>query len=77
MKSKGPGVKVYHVTVYALSAEPKFTSGKVTRTDLLGAIKDLTLAESTLSYKYQRGKPDGDQPPPEPNARLHLPAYLP
>ena len=54
MKSKGPGVKEYHITVYALSAEPKFTGDKVTRADLLTAIKDITLAESTLSYKYER-----------------------
>ena len=55
MKSKGPGVKEYHITMYALSAEPKFDAEKVTRADLLAAIEDITLAESTLSYKYERG----------------------
>ena len=54
MKSKGPGLKEYHITMYALSAEPKFDAEKVTRTDLLAAIKDITLAESTLSYQYER-----------------------
>ena len=54
MKSKGPGVKKYNITVYALSAEPKFTGDKVTRADLLRAIKDITLAEGTLSYTYER-----------------------
>ena len=54
MKSKGPGVKEYHITVYALSAEPKFTGEKVTRADLLSAIENITLAETTLSYKYER-----------------------
>ena len=54
MKSKGPGVKEYHITVYALSAEPHFTGTKVTRTELLKAIKAITLAEGTISYKYER-----------------------
>ncbi|VTS05359.1 YHYH protein [Tuwongella immobilis] len=54
MNSKGPGAKEYHVTLYALSAEPKFDTDKVTRADLLKAIKDITLAETTLSYTYER-----------------------
>ena len=54
MKSKGPGAKEYHITMYALSAEPKFQAEKVTRADLLKAIKDITLAETTLSYKFER-----------------------
>jgi len=54
MKSKGPGMKEYHLTLYALSAEPAFTHEHVTRVDLLRSIKDITLAESTLSWKYQR-----------------------
>ncbi|CAN5551794.1 YHYH protein [soil metagenome] len=54
MKSKGPGVKEYHITMYALSAEPKFKGEKVTRTELIQAVKDITLAESTLSFKYER-----------------------
>ena len=56
MKSKGPGVKQYHVTVYALSAEqiPKLTPDKATRANLLEAIKDITLAEGTLDFQYER-----------------------
>jgi phosphatidylethanolamine-binding protein (PEBP) family uncharacterized protein len=54
MNSKGPGQKEYHFTLYALSAEPKFETDKVTRADLLKAIKDITLAETTLSYTYER-----------------------
>ena len=54
MCSKGPGVKEYHVTVYALSAEPKFANDKVNRADLLAAIKDITVAQGTLSFKYER-----------------------
>ncbi len=54
MKSKGPGVKDYHITLYALSAKPEYRVEKVTRADLLAAIKNITLAESTLDYKYER-----------------------
>lgn len=54
MNSKGPGPKEYHVTLYALSAEPKFDTDTVTRTDLLKAVKDIALAETTLSYTYER-----------------------
>ncbi len=50
MNSKGPGPKEYHIAMYALSAEPKFNTDKVTRAELLRAIKDITLAETTLSY---------------------------
>ncbi|MCE9531506.1 MAG: YHYH protein [Planctomycetes bacterium] len=56
MCSKGPGVKKYHVTVYALSAEPKLAADKATRANLLAAIKDLTLAEGTLDFQYERKK---------------------
>ncbi|MFO0877929.1 MAG: YHYH protein [Gemmataceae bacterium] len=54
MRSKGPGPKEYHLTLYALSAEPTFASERITRADLLRAIKDITLAESTLSFTYER-----------------------
>jgi phosphatidylethanolamine-binding protein (PEBP) family uncharacterized protein len=54
MKSKGPGVKEYRATVFAFSAEPKFRTEKVTRDELLEAIKDIVLAEGTLTYKYER-----------------------
>jgi phosphatidylethanolamine-binding protein (PEBP) family uncharacterized protein len=56
MKSKGPGVKKYHITVYALSAELKLPPDKATRANLLEAIKDVTLAEGTLDFQYERNK---------------------
>jgi phosphatidylethanolamine-binding protein (PEBP) family uncharacterized protein len=55
MCSKGPGVKQYHVTVYALSAVPTLRPNAATRDALLEAIKDITLAEGTLTYTYERG----------------------
>lgn len=58
MKSKGPGVKEYHITLYALSAEPTLAD-RFTRADLLRAVRDITLAETTLTYTYER------QPAPE------------
>ncbi|MCX7407003.1 MAG: YHYH protein [Planctomycetales bacterium] len=56
MKSKGPGVKQYHITVYALSGELKLSPDKATRANLLAAIKDITLAEGTLDFQYERKK---------------------
>jgi phosphatidylethanolamine-binding protein (PEBP) family uncharacterized protein len=55
MCSKGPGVKTYHITVYALSAVPTLRPHAATRDALLDAIKDITLAEGTLTYTYERG----------------------
>lgn len=67
MNSKGPGPKEYHITLYALSAEPKFDTDRVTRADLFKAIKDITLAETTLTYTYERqSKKDTDQPSSRP-----------
>jgi len=54
MKSKGPGIKEYHITLYALSSEPKLSKEPFARGDLLEAIKDITLAETTLNYTYER-----------------------
>lgn len=54
MNSKGPGPKEYHITIYALSEAPTFDNEKFNRADLLKAIKNITLAESTLSYTYER-----------------------
>ena len=54
MKSKGPGAKQYHVTVYALSCELKILPEKADRAHLLEAIQGVTLAEGTLTYFYQR-----------------------
>ena len=55
MCSKGPGAKTYHVTVYALSAKPTLRANAARRDALLEAIKDITLAEGTLTYTYERG----------------------
>ncbi len=54
MKSKGPGPKLYNVTLYALSEKPVFSTEKVYREDLLKAIKDITIEECTLQYLYER-----------------------
>jgi len=55
MCSRGPGVKTYHITLYALSAKAKLPAEGATREQLLGAIRGLTLAEETLSFDYERG----------------------
>jgi phosphatidylethanolamine-binding protein (PEBP) family uncharacterized protein len=60
MCSKGPGAKTYHVTVYALSAMPTLRANTATREALLEAIKDITLAEGTLTYTYERGASDAN-----------------
>ena len=53
--SKGPGVKVYTITVYALSASPGFAPGEaVSRDRLLSGIAGITLASSTLDVTYAR-----------------------
>jgi phosphatidylethanolamine-binding protein (PEBP) family uncharacterized protein len=54
--SKGPGVKKYTITVYALSAQPKLTeTGKqVNRDVMLAAIKDITLGQAELNFTYDR-----------------------
>ncbi len=56
MCSKGPGVKKYHVTIYALSSEVKLDKGSDNRANLLKAIKGFTLAETTLDFQYERKK---------------------
>ena len=56
MRSKGPGVKRYHVTVFALSEKPTFSSEKVTRELLLNNISDITLAQGTLGFQYTRSR---------------------
>ena len=50
-----PTIHGKSVDLTPLSAEPKFRVSKVTRAELLAAIKDITLAESTLDYKHERG----------------------
>ena len=79
--SKGPGVKQYTLTLYALSAAPdlKVPPAQVNREVLLAAIKDRTLASAELSFTYDRtdlvgkegGKdaPGGDRPAPPPAPR--------
>lgn len=53
--SKGPGPKLYTITVYALSKSPGFAPGSaVSRDQLLAAIKDITLAESAIDVTYSR-----------------------
>lgn len=53
--SKGPGIKTYTYTVYALSAAPSFSAGtKVSRDVLLAAISNITLASSSLDVTYDR-----------------------
>ena len=55
-KSKGPGVKKYTITVYALSAAPKITAApdEVSRDVLLAAMKDSILASAELNVVYTR-----------------------
>ena len=69
--SKGPGKKVYTLTLYALSkplaiAKP---AAQVSREVLLAAMKDCTLGAAQLKVNYTRSgeQPDGgDQPGPPP-----------
>ena len=56
MCSKGPGAKIYHISVYALSSELKLPKGSVNRDTLRKAIKGITLAETTLDFVYERAK---------------------
>lgn len=58
--SKGPGDKLYTITLYALSAEaslPRDTP--LTRDSLLTVIKDTTLATAMLDVKYARANAGG------------------
>jgi len=54
--SKGPGIKVYTYTVYALSSSPQLNvaPSQVSREVLLAAIQDTTLASATLNVTYTR-----------------------
>ena len=59
--SKGPGKKVYTITVYATSAAPttalkggNIASGGVTMDELLKTIDDSTLGKATLDVTYER-----------------------
>ncbi len=53
--SKGPGPKLYTITVYALSGSPGFAPGSaVSRDQLLAAISTITLASSSIDVTYER-----------------------
>jgi len=53
--SKGPGPKLYTITVYALSQTPGFAPGSaVSRDQLLAAIANTTLASSSIDVTYSR-----------------------
>ncbi len=54
MCSKGPGIKTYYLTVFALSQELNLPRGEVDRKTLLRAIQGCTLAETTLDFQYER-----------------------
>jgi phosphatidylethanolamine-binding protein (PEBP) family uncharacterized protein len=68
--SKGPGEKIYTVTLYALSAVAAFdpSSRSVTRTDLLKAIEKTTLSSTAVDLRYSRraGSSESAPPPPPP-----------
>lgn len=55
-QSRGPGEKIYVLTVYALSSPLEITQSavKVNRDVLLAAMKDKVLASSSLSVSYTR-----------------------
>ncbi len=61
--SRGPGLKTYVLTVYALSAPPQLSvpPERVTRAVLLDAIQDRTLGAAELPVVYSRGGDDGRQ----------------
>ncbi|MFO0426616.1 MAG: YHYH protein [Planctomyces sp.] len=54
MCSKGPGIKTYHLTVYALSDKVMLPPDQATRARFLEAIQQITLAESTIDFQYER-----------------------
>lgn len=54
MCSQGPGAKTYHITVFALSRELQLKPRETSRTKLLEAVRDCTLAETTLDFVYER-----------------------
>lgn len=82
--SKGPGVKKYTITVYALSSLPKITVApqQVSRDVLLSAIKDITLAKAELNFTYDRSDKirdekgrDGPRANPEPRPKPESPPF--
>lgn len=67
--SKGPGVKKYTITVYALSAipQPAATGRQLNRDLMLAAIKDSTLTSAELNFTFDSGgaAEKGSEKPPE------------
>ena len=61
--SKGPGVKVYTATVYALSEAPKLDAGRdgATRAQLLKAIEKTTLGTVSFDLRFERKGGGGDE----------------
>lgn len=55
--SKGPGVKKYTITVYALAAipQPAATGRQLNRDLMLATIKDSTLASAELNFTFDSG----------------------
>jgi phosphatidylethanolamine-binding protein (PEBP) family uncharacterized protein len=53
--SRGPGLKTYHVTVFALPAMPKLPAAGADREALLAAVEGVALAAGTLTFSYERG----------------------
>ncbi len=54
MCSKGPGTKVYHVTVFALSQKLDIKPNQCDRKQFLTAAKNITLAQGSFDFKYER-----------------------
>lgn len=54
MCSRGPGLKSYNITLYALSKKLELDPKTTDRKKLLQAIEDCKLGESTLEYQYER-----------------------
>ncbi len=54
MCSKGPGVKTYHLTVFALSQKLSQGPQEMDRKRLLEAVKKYGLGQATLDFRYER-----------------------
>jgi Raf kinase inhibitor-like YbhB/YbcL family protein len=54
MCSQGPGVKTYHITMYALSEELKLNPASTNRAAVVDAVKNIKLAETTFDFQYER-----------------------
>ena len=54
MCSKGPGLKTYHITVFALSQPLTVTPQQMDRQRLLAEVAKYGLGQTTLDFKYER-----------------------